>query len=108
MEGSFPPLRRAAYLRSRRATRPRRQPVRQTSAPVRWAANGPLRPTHDTPYLATWAIAQTLRADIPEQGVLDELYAKAMAIEHANGQRALLLTADLFFSVVMASPLQNS
>ena len=31
------------------------------------------------------------------EGVLDELYAKAMAIEHANGQRAVLLTADLLF-----------
>ena len=30
-------------------------------------------------------------------GVLDELYAKAMAIEDAEGQQALLVTADLLF-----------
>ena len=31
------------------------------------------------------------------EGVLDELHAKAMAIEDANGQRAVLITADLLF-----------
>jgi hypothetical protein len=31
------------------------------------------------------------------EGVLDDLYAKAMAIEDADGSRALLLTADLLF-----------
>ena len=30
-------------------------------------------------------------------GVLDELYAKAMAIEHGEGGHAVLVTADLLF-----------
>jgi neutral ceramidase len=42
------------------------------------------------------------------EGVLDELYAKAMVIEHASGQRAVLLTADLlFFRAPMAEAIRN-
>ena len=43
------------------------------------------------------------------EGVLDELYAKAIAIEHANGQRAVLLTADLlFFRAPMAEMVRKT
>ncbi len=43
---------------------------------------------------------------LASQGVLDDLYAKAMAIEHAGGDRAVLLTADLlFFRAPMAKEL---
>ena len=38
------------------------------------------------------------------EGVLDDLHAKAMAIEDANGSLAVLLTADLlFFRAPMAA-----